>query len=395
MGGGKVLSFRYPNSDLLVTSKSWIEKHNWNGDVPKYLPKWQIDEIAKVLISCYKPTTICLQVTSFCNYYCPMCPWHGKGNSFKEIYYKENPQLKATHMSLELAKKAVDKILDYGIKNIGLTPQGEFFLYPYWEELLSYTTSLGISVSFSTNGSLVTEALVEKLKIFKINVISLSIDTLKFDVFKQIRSNNQKLFSNTLQALFLLDKIKVRKQINFIKQNNGINDDEFEEIFNFYKEAHINLFFNIPETTYESRLLSKDINSAYPVLLCEGYGEYIIQVDGNVIPCCFSASYPKGVANKAYNIQDYSLDEAISSFNKEFSQTYLKGLCLKCPSYRSRITDNSLMKIHRGYLVVTDNKIERYVRIPQELSKLSDNILLWLYQNNLVLKMKQEGILDY
>lgn len=392
---GKVLTFRYPNSDLLVTAGKWIETHNYSGDVPQYLPKWQIDEIAKVLIASLKPTTCVLQVTSFCNYHCPMCPWHGKGNGFKDDYWKRNPQLKSVHMPLELAKKAVDRILEYGITRIGLTPQGEFFLYPYWEELLSYTTSLGISVAFSTNGSLVTEALVEKLKNFKIDVISTSIDTLKFDLFKQLRSDSKKSFLNTCKTPFLLDKIKIRKQINFVNRQSGINRDEFEEVFDYYKEAHIDLFFNLTECTYEERLLEDNNNNAYPLLLCRDFCDYIIQVDGNVVPCCFSASYPKDCSKEAYNIYDYSFSEIVDLFNKEFTQTHLNGLCSKCPAYCSKVLDGGWTKIHQGYFVLSDERQDNYVRIPKELSSLPENILLWLYRNNLVSKMKQEGILDY
>ena len=391
-GGGGFLSFCYPCHHLLETSESWKESNDWNKEAPKFLPQWQINEIAKLLISQFKLNTITLQVTTFCNYYCPMCPWHGKDNPYKMKYYSNNPELKNQNMPIEMAKKAVDKIVAYGIKNIGLTPQGEFFLYPHWEELLEYTTQLGVSVSVTTNASLLDKEMIKKLKNFNISILCASIDTLDFDLFQAIRGRNKRLFENTINAPFLIGELSnVYKQINFVEQIQ--NRNEFDRILETFKSANVNQIVKIQETTFDDREQQSDRNSHYPILLCEDFGGCIIQTNGDIMACCYMASYPKILKNKTQNININSLGDAIKVIKDEFIESALNGLCYRCPSYRTRVIDKSTMNIYKGYFVITNARLQRYFSIPEKISSLPDDVLLYMYQNNLVTKMKKDGIL--
>ncbi|WP_416872485.1 radical SAM protein [Helicobacter ganmani] len=389
-GGG--LFFRYPCHHLLESPESWEESNRWDKEPPKFLPQEQINEIAKLLITQFKPTTITLQVTTFCNYYCPMCPWHGKDNPYKTKYYSNNPELKNKNMPLEMAKMAVDKIVEYGITNIGLTPQGEFFLYPHWEELLEYTTKLGVSVSVTTNASLLDKETIKKLKNFNISILCASVDTLDFNLFQSIRGSNKKLFENTINAPFLIGELSnVYKQVNFVEQIQ--NHDEFDTILDTFKSANVNQIVKILETTFDDREQQSDRNSRYPILLCEDFGGCIIQVNGDIMACCYMASYPKALESKTQNIYINSLDDAIKAINSEFVESALNGLCYRCPSYRTRVIDKNTMNIYKGYFEITNARLKRYFSIPEKISMLPDDVLLYMYQNNLVTKMKQDGIL--
>ncbi|TLD84602.1 radical SAM protein [Helicobacter sp. MIT 11-5569] len=289
---GVCLSFRYPFEECIESVEYWREENNYRGDPPKFLDENKIDRIASWLIAKNTPKTITLQVTTYCNYECPMCPWHGRGNEFKEEYYKRNPELKQVIMPIDKAKKIIDEIVEYGMEHIGLTPQGEFFLYPHWEELLAYTTQKNIGVSLTTNGSLLTEEVVKKLQNYRVDILSISVDTLDYQVFKKIRSKNEKLFTNTIKAPLLIGNLNTYGQINIVKQED--NKEEIGAILeNYHQSDNIKQICVIKEVTYDDRLATQSSNENHPISLCEGFGEYIIQANGNVIGCCFAASYPK------------------------------------------------------------------------------------------------------
>ncbi|TLD88212.1 radical SAM protein [Helicobacter sp. MIT 05-5294] len=335
---------------------------------------------------------ITLQTTSYCNYFCPKCPWHGD-NVFSKEYYRKNPELKLKHMPLDMAKNIVDKIVDYGIKTIGLTPQGEFFLYPQWEQLLEYITKSGVNASVCSNGSLLNAETISKLKNFNIKTLAISIDTLRWEVFRKIRSDNKKLFENTINSLFRLESMPFRTQINFVEGLD--NCGEFDDIFEFYKKARVGLFFKLREISYEQRISKTSKNSEFPISICEGFGDYIVAVDGNVLACCYMANYPKILSNKAQNLKHTTLEKAINAINDEFIDNRLNGLCYDCPAYRARVIQKESISINGSYAIMKNRVFETYVAIPQKLSCLPDDVLIYMFQNNLVAKMKADKILDY
>ena len=75
-----------------------------------------------------------IRVTSSCNYTCGMCPFHGDG--YSADYFQERPEWKR-EMSLEEVETILIKAKEAGIEKIDFTPNGEFFTYKKWREVLA------------------------------------------------------------------------------------------------------------------------------------------------------------------------------------------------------------------------------------------------------------------
>ena len=109
-------------------------------------------------------------ITNRCNYHCTYC--FGKFNGQKDP-------------TLDDAKKIVDNIALYFAQN-NITDGrinfagGEPTLYEHLDELIDYTSSLGIRVSIVTNGSLLTP---ERIRYWqgKVSCIGISIDSIDCD----------------------------------------------------------------------------------------------------------------------------------------------------------------------------------------------------------------------
>ena len=109
-------------------------------------------------------------ITNRCNYHCTYC--FGKFNGQKDP-------------TLDDAKKIVDNIALYFTQN-NITDGrinfagGEPTLYEHLDELIDYTSSLGIRVSIVTNGSLLTPERIRSWQ-GKVSCIGISIDSIDGD----------------------------------------------------------------------------------------------------------------------------------------------------------------------------------------------------------------------
>ena len=109
-------------------------------------------------------------ITNRCNYHCTYC--FGKFNGQKDP-------------TLDDAKKIVDNIALYFAQNNIADGRinfagGEPTLYEHLDELIDYTSSLGIRVSIVTNGSLLTPERIRSWR-GKVSCIGISIDSIDCD----------------------------------------------------------------------------------------------------------------------------------------------------------------------------------------------------------------------
>ncbi|MBX7491563.1 radical SAM protein, partial [Helicobacter turcicus] len=75
-----------------------------------------------------------IKVTNKCNYACDMC--HFFGSEYVEDYFGNRPEFNKD-MSLKEIETILQKAKDYGVKTIDFTPNGEFFTYKNWREVLA------------------------------------------------------------------------------------------------------------------------------------------------------------------------------------------------------------------------------------------------------------------
>ncbi len=106
-------------------------------------------------------------ITNRCNYHCTYC--------FGKFDRQKDP-------SVDNAKRIIDNIASYFVQNKIIDGRinfagGEPTLHEHLDELINYSSSLGISVSIVTNGSLLT---AERIRSWqgKVSCIGISIDSL-------------------------------------------------------------------------------------------------------------------------------------------------------------------------------------------------------------------------
>lgn len=142
-----------------------------------------------------------MQVTSKCNYTCPMCHYHGE--SYNGKYFSERPELKQ-EMSLNQVKETLERLKDSEVSIIDLTPSGEFFAYKNWREVLQLVSDYKFKITITTNGGLLKEKDIKEIVEIGVNFISISIDSIHYETYKNVRKPaTKKAFENAIHAPIL------------------------------------------------------------------------------------------------------------------------------------------------------------------------------------------------
>lgn len=120
--------------------------------------------------------------TESCNLNCIHCWIHPAYASDERIYKKQNQE----NVSVQIMERVVRESLPLGLTHIKFTG-GEPFLNPNLFEYLDAFSQYKISFSFETNGTLLTEETVKKLRKFTVRQISVSLDGSNPATYERIR----------------------------------------------------------------------------------------------------------------------------------------------------------------------------------------------------------------
>lgn len=177
--------------------------------------------------------TLRIVLTTRCNYQCKYCFAEGEENKdFRELPLNE-------------LKKVIKVSKEFGITNIKLTG-GEPLLYTYMEELLDYIRKIEIPyIDLTTNISMLNDSNIKLLNKYKVNALTLSLNTLKKEKFEYLSGfNNYNLMIKNLHNV--MKKFNGKVRINCIVFDEGYKVEDYDEILQLCKENGLGLRFVEP-----------------------------------------------------------------------------------------------------------------------------------------------------
>lgn len=177
------------------------------------------------------PHTLELIPTNRCNFNCKSC-WR-KSASKKEIEKKYSEEL-----SDERLLGLIDESAEIGVKEIALVGGGEPLCREVILELIKKIKSYGMKGDLVTNGSLLTQEIIETLVDIGWTRIKFSIDGANPEL--QDRLRGKKCFNKIINNVKLLDKAKKEKNKNFprIGFNVVVSNQNYKDILNIIELAH-------------------------------------------------------------------------------------------------------------------------------------------------------------
>ncbi len=128
----------------------------------------------------------------------------------KGVWQKNNFMRDDCHLqSTELGKLILNKLKEGGIKGITYTGGGEPFMYPYLEDLVYYTSSIGLDSVVYTAGNAVSPSRIKKMYESSPNLIRMSFNAGTPDVFNSQHNpfNKENGYNHILNSLDTFAKL--------------------------------------------------------------------------------------------------------------------------------------------------------------------------------------------
>ena len=166
----------------------------------------------------YRPYRVVWELTNACNAKCIHC-------GSKSGAQREN------EMTKEECLRVCDELKELGAEHVTMMG-GEFFLSPHWENVAARLLENGIKVGPLTNGLLLNDKNLQKLKDLGINAVYVSIDGLgaTHDYIRGVPGLFDKLMQNIKRAQDQGFKIGVNTAVS------ALNFEKMEELYNFIVE---------------------------------------------------------------------------------------------------------------------------------------------------------------
>ncbi len=165
------------------------------------------------------PVIAHLAITHACNMNCKYC-------SVKDMHSKIKNGL-----STEEYKKIIDKLVDIGAFQIGLTG-GEPTTRKDLVELTRYIASKNVACNLTTNGYNVSEKLIIDLKEAGLTQVQISLDSYKKEIHEKYRTEGS--FDRAMETAKLFKKHGFIVGVDTVVTNDNLND--LEKFMNFLEE---------------------------------------------------------------------------------------------------------------------------------------------------------------
>jgi MoaA/NifB/PqqE/SkfB family radical SAM enzyme len=264
----------------------------------------------------FLPTDIYLEVTSFCNATCYMCP-HKTLKREKGI------------MSWNLVTKIIDDCITLEGKGITFHLQymGEPLLDPLRSEKIKYIKSKckKSKVVFNTNGSLLTKEKSEQILKAGIDCIIISLDSLDPKTYLEMRGLElEPVIKNIDDLLEVRNRLKSNIKITMqmvICDKNKHEEKQFKEMW-VNKQVrivikHMHSFLTEGTSSITDKLSKEQL---FPCM--QPFMHLMVYWNGDLGVCCWDADHSVDLGN----IQDTPLLEA---FNSEPYKKIRKAMLVK------------------------------------------------------------------
>lgn len=259
-----------------VVSDKW--KNYRSEAYHEYRKNWR-EYPEKMILSDF-PLHLDIEVTSYCNLKCPMCP--------RTIQIEEGTFPSIKHIDVDLFKKLIDEGAANGLASIKLNYLGEPLMHPQIVELIRYAKEKGIlEVMFNSNGVLLREKMARDILDAGVDSLFVSFDSAYKERFESIRIGAK--YEQVLENVKRFADIK-----NSDPKYNHVQLRVSKVVFPDETEEDIKAFINLWEDKVDAigfaslRDETQEYNFDYDASLrCDQPWQRIfVRQDGVTFPCC-------------------------------------------------------------------------------------------------------------
>ena len=163
----------------------------------------------------FRPLMVKIKLTWRCNLACAMCDFWRQDRS--------------TPLTTELVRRTLDELAELGCKKVHFSG-GEPTLRPDLPDLIAHARKSKLRVTLTTNGTLITRELAERLVKARLNSVCVSIDSPVRSVHDHIRGA-QGAFKQTIAGVRQLHRAAERRNVPLpIRINTVVRKDNYDTL---------------------------------------------------------------------------------------------------------------------------------------------------------------------
>lgn len=268
------------------------------------------------------PLYLLLELNSFCNLKCKMCK-----------HAEDNRDIKHESMSIEIFDKIIEECHSLEIPSINIGTGTECTLHPKFNDIMVKVKESGaIDKFFLTNGTTLSEKMIEKIFKGEYERVEISVDAATKETYEKIRiqGNYKKLEKMIIR---LIDEKKIRgTELPIIRLSFCVQDDNMNEIDMFYEKWKNKV--DLIEYQKVSSYVSIDSVKKEPrIKKCsQPFNRMTINYKGDMFACCSILYQDKFCLG---NIRDLSIYEAwhsekMKKLRNSFKNGQLMQHCKEC-----------------------------------------------------------------
>lgn len=282
------------------------------------------------------PNDIYIEVTNACNLHCKMCPQHSRDPGIAI-------NRKTGFMDINLCKKIIDEVSQYGDTLVSLIGAGEPLLYPGLVQMVRYAKMGGNKTHIITNGQLLTSEMSEKLIDAGLDMIGISVDGVTKLVHEKIRkgSNFNKVVNNVEELLKLKNQRRsalplVRIMIVEMEENKH----EVDAVIDRWLPLVDEILISTHRINYGRKLFNCPIS--IPRVSCfRLWRMIVISWDGKVALCCDDWGGEVILGDtRTSSIRDIWFSKRFQKIRRYhlMGEYYKIPICANCDSWMSEFT---------------------------------------------------------
>ena len=244
------------------------------------------------------PLHLDVDVTTACNFQCPMCPAGEAGHNFPGFH-------KGCHLDRDLYRQALAEGQSFGLPSVRLGMTGEPLLVADIDQWVREAADAGVlDISLITNARLLTPALSHRLIEAGLTRLMISVDAATAETYSRVRPGGDwnllldniraflRLRAETAKALPLL-------RVSFVEMTTNQSDlnafaDLFGPLADYISFQRYQNILGQPETDFALK------KNGRPTGFCsEPFTRLALHADGGLFPCCSDFGRRKPLGNLA------------------------------------------------------------------------------------------------
>lgn len=176
----------------------------------------------------------------------------------RHCYMSSDAKKYANELTTAEAKKFIDDLADFNVPVL-LFSGGEPLIRPDFFELADYAAKKGVRPTLSTNGTLITPQVAQKIKNIGVGYVGISLDGLR-EVNDKFRGK-EGAFEAAMNGIKNCVAVNQRVGLRFTINHHNIQ--ELENIFDFIEEENIDrvCFYHLVYSGRGNQMMNEDVTA--------------------------------------------------------------------------------------------------------------------------------------